>query len=123
MQLPTIQEVNAALLKKMHDVINECMNGLHNIGLNISSWDPIIVYLMAQKLDSTSYTEYTRELAHPKDPDLSEFLLFLETKFIALEAAKGYQKDASNQLKQTFNSKMKYNSMNPSLEFNKKEVS
>lgn len=77
----------------MQDVINESINGLQNIGLNTKSWDPIFVYLMTQILDSSSYIKYTRELQHPKYvPNLQEFLEFLETKFMALDAAKGFKR-------------------------------
>lgn len=113
MQLPTLTQATAPALKKMHDVINECVNGLHNIGMNTISWDPVIVYLIAQKLDSMSYNEYMRELRNPKEvPDLEEFLSFLENKFMAMESAKGHQKGAegpSYSQKQSTSTKSNYN--------------
>ncbi|XP_047027518.1 uncharacterized protein LOC124635626 [Helicoverpa zea] len=93
--LPTIQQPNANNLKRMHDVITECLNGLGNMGVEVSSWGPMIVYMMSQKLDPTTLNEYTKETQNNRElPDLDEFLKFLELSFLAHETAKSCLKDS-----------------------------
>ena len=60
--LPNIQVAAASNLKKMHDTINECINGLTNIGIDVSTWDPIIVHLLLPKLDTATYADYIHDL-------------------------------------------------------------
>lgn len=87
---PAIQQASAASVRKLHDVMTECLNGLSNIGLNISNWDPIVVHLLVQKLDSVTYNEYMKEVKNPREfPELQEFIDFLESKFMALEVMQG----------------------------------
>ncbi|XP_035457953.2 uncharacterized protein LOC118281482 [Spodoptera frugiperda] len=93
--LPTIQQPNANNLKRMHDVITECLNGLGNMGVEVSGWGPMIVYMMSQKLDPTTLNEYTKETQNNRElPDLDEFLKFLELSFLAHETAKSCLKDS-----------------------------
>ncbi|CAG5038705.1 unnamed protein product [Parnassius apollo] len=61
LNLPVIQHRENYNLKKMHDVITECLNGFANVGIETSTWDPLIVDLMSQKLDTSAYTDYVRE--------------------------------------------------------------
>lgn len=108
-QLPLIQHPNANNLKRMHDVITESLNGLANMSAEISSWGPIIVHYMSQKLDSVTFNEYVKDMQNSRElPNLQEFLSFLESKFIAYETMKNYQRDTSNTQKQLFN-KPNYN--------------
>lgn len=96
LNIPSIQQANANNLKNLHDVITECLNGLHNIGIDTESWGPMIAHLMAQKLDTTTYSEYTKELQNPRDiPSVDEFTSFLESKFMALETLRNRQKDST----------------------------
>lgn len=60
-QLPTIQQPNAYNLKRMHGNINESLNGLANMGAQVSSWGPIIVHYMSQKLDTVTLNEYVKK--------------------------------------------------------------
>ena len=98
----SIQEASAASIRKLHDVILECLNGLSNIGLDITNWDPIIVHLLMQKLDKPTYNEYIKDLKQPRDfPNLEEFINFLESKFMALEALQGTYHQKSSPTKYT----------------------
>lgn len=94
LHLPTISQPDAFNLKRMHDVINESMNGISNIGLDTTTWDPVIVHLMTQKLDSNCHEEYLKSLHSQKEmPNLDDFMYFLEAKFLAYEAKKTARKD------------------------------
>lgn len=86
LNLPTIQSASANNLKKMHDTLLECVNGLTNLGLDVSTWDPLLVHLLLPKLDAATYTDYVLDMPSPRAlPILSDFLNFLEAKFMALE--------------------------------------
>lgn len=94
LQLPVIQKPDAYNLKKLHDVTTECLNGLTNIGFDITSWDPMIVHQMSQKLDSGTYNEYIKTLHDNREvPTLQEFLMYLENQFMAFETMKTSKKD------------------------------
>lgn len=89
MSLPLMHQQTASNIKKVHDTTNECLNAIKNLGVDISTWDPMIVYLIAQKLDSDTYNDYIDSLPEPRDlPYLRDFLSYLEGKFIALETSR-----------------------------------
>lgn len=97
---PNIQQPTAASIRKLHDVMRECLNGLKNIGLDITNWDPIVVHLLVQKLDSVTYNEYMKEIKCPREfPDLKEFAEFLESKFMSLEALQSSSQRISSSTK------------------------
>ncbi|CAK1584170.1 unnamed protein product [Parnassius mnemosyne] len=82
-----IQFESSNAIKELLDTIIECLNGLQNLGIDISTWDIIIIYVMSQKLDHESRkqweaksSELTSEL-----PKLSDFKDFLEHRFRSLE--------------------------------------
>jgi hypothetical protein len=92
MNIPSMQNQSVALLKRMHDTTKECLNAIKNLGVDISSWDPILVYLLTQKLDTESYTDYMESVKNPRGlPVLKELLEFLELKFTTLEASRRKQ--------------------------------
>lgn len=87
LSLPIMQGQNAASIKRLHDTTNECLHAIEKLGVDISTWDPIIVHLLSQKLDSDTHNDYVESLQAPRElPTLSDFLKFLETKFTSLEA-------------------------------------
>ncbi|KAF9409946.1 hypothetical protein HW555_010837, partial [Spodoptera exigua] len=97
LQLPVIHKPDAYNLKKLHDVTTECLNGLTNIGFDITSWDPMIVHLMAQKLDCGTFNEYIKSLQDNREvPTLQEFLTFLENQFTAFETMKSSKKESQS---------------------------
>lgn len=94
---PTIQHSNSQNIKKLHDTTIKCVNALHNIGLDLRTWDPILVHLLLQKLDATTYENYVQYLENPRDfPILEEFIKFLESKFMALETLRDHTSSSSS---------------------------
>lgn len=84
-----IQQQSGGQLKKMHDVTVETLNAIKNLDVDLSTWDPILVHLLSQKLDSDTHADYIASLKNPRElPILQEFLDFLEGKFIALESSR-----------------------------------
>lgn len=57
---------NAASLKKIHDTTSECLSALKNLKIDIDSWDPIIVYILIQKLDRETVKAFEQSLKEPK---------------------------------------------------------
>ncbi|CAG9090548.1 unnamed protein product [Plutella xylostella] len=89
MGMPSIQQPSAVVLKRLHDTAVECLNGIKNLGVDTSTWDPLLVHIMSQKLDSDTHNEYISSLKQPRElPVLKEFLQFLENKFTSLEASR-----------------------------------
>ncbi|KAF9413566.1 hypothetical protein HW555_008268 [Spodoptera exigua] len=94
--LPNMQKQSMAMIKKMHDLTKETLHAIQNLGVDITTWDPLLVHLLAQKLDNETFTEYIESVKNPRElPDLQEFLMFLEMKFTALEASRRKQEPIS----------------------------
>ena len=95
MSLPVMHQQSVALIKRMHDTAQECLNAIKNLGVDITSWDPIIVYLLTQKLDTASYIDYMESVNNPRElPSLKEYLQYLEAKFTSLESSHRKQDNA-----------------------------
>lgn len=92
MNIPFMQQATANNIKRIHDVSSECLNGIKNLGIEIVTWDPILVYLLTQKLEPETLNKYCISLKEPRElPSLQEFLEFLENKFTAMESARRKQ--------------------------------
>jgi hypothetical protein len=90
--LPNMQQQSAGQIKKMHDVAIETFNAIKNLDIDITTWDPILVHILSQKLDSESHADYIESTKNPRElPVLQEFLNFLEEKFTALESSRRKQ--------------------------------
>ncbi|KAJ0169306.1 hypothetical protein K1T71_015190 [Dendrolimus kikuchii] len=87
--LPTTQHQVSGNIKKLHDVALESLHAIKNLGINVSSWDPILVHLLSQKLDSETHGDYITSLKNSRElPVLQEFLDYLESKFTSLETSR-----------------------------------
>ncbi|XP_063383320.1 uncharacterized protein LOC134669601 [Cydia fagiglandana] len=92
--LPNIQQNSMAQIKRLHDVSMETFNAIKNLGIDITTWDPILVHILGQKLDSETYTDYLESLKNTRDmPVLQELLDFLESKFTTLETSARRRQD------------------------------
>ncbi|CAH2098139.1 unnamed protein product [Euphydryas editha] len=92
LSVPTMPHQTAAQIKKLHDTTMECLNAIKAMGIDIANWDPLMVYILSQKLDTQTHQDYIESLSKPRDlPSLSEFLNFSETKFKSLESSKRRQ--------------------------------
>ncbi|XP_059050651.1 uncharacterized protein LOC131845591 [Achroia grisella] len=83
-----IASQSANQIKSLLDTTSECINNLQNLNITTDSWDPIIIFLVVQKLDPEShkqweayaYKENTDEL-----PTWTDLKKFLESQFRTLE--------------------------------------
>lgn len=83
---PNVHKQTSFELKRLHDTSMECIHAIHNLGVDTSAWDPLLVHLISKKLDVQTYTDYKESRKSPRElPSLGEFMTFLECKFTALE--------------------------------------
>lgn len=75
-------------IKNLLDVTMDCLNNLQNLKINIESWDPIIIFLVVQKLDSESHKDW-EESAYKDEseslPTWKDLKAFLQSKYRTLE--------------------------------------
>ncbi|XP_073814297.1 uncharacterized protein [Musca autumnalis] len=78
---------SAASIKQLHDVTQECLHALKNVGVDTSSWSPMLLHLLSRKLDRSTYSQYERSIVNPRElQQVSQFLEFVETRFQSMEA-------------------------------------
>lgn len=74
-------------VKQILDTTNDCLHALSNLGIPVSTWDILIIYLITIKLDNESQKQWEQKLSEQADrlPTLSEFQSFLESRYRTLE--------------------------------------
>ncbi|XP_053618244.1 uncharacterized protein LOC128679812 [Plodia interpunctella] len=78
----------AAQIKNLVDTTAECLNSLGNLQVSTESWDPIIIYMVTQKLDLETRKLWEDHIYKPDSerlPTWQELKNFLEAKFRTLE--------------------------------------
>lgn len=96
---PVAHKQSAFEIRRLYDTSRECIHAIQNLGIDTSTWDPLLVHLIAKKLDRETYSDYKEARKSPRDlPSLSELMDFLEGKFNALEPIHMKERDnmASN---------------------------
>ena len=85
-------------LKDLLDVTSDCLHELTNIGIDVNSWDVIIVYVVSLKLDVESRKQWELYVSKSSDdlPSFKQFCEFLETRFRALECIEPKTKSKGN---------------------------
>ncbi|XP_075150806.1 uncharacterized protein LOC142224913 [Haematobia irritans] len=87
-------------LKRLHDTTKQCLAALSNLGLQTSSWDPLLIHLLVKKLDKSVHSQYEQMIKNPKElQTISDFLSFLENYFHTLEAMGVKEKTSINSSK------------------------
>lgn len=90
-------KAEAKSIRDFHDVINESLSALENIGTSTTNWDPILLYLLIKKLDRQTHIIYEQSVQNPKElQTISHFLKVLQTRFQALEAVGGKENAVGN---------------------------
>lgn len=79
---------SAVQLKVLLDTTSECLHNIQNLNVSVDSWDPLVLFLLVQKLDPETHKDW-EEHAYKSDseplPKWSDFKEFLEAKFRTLE--------------------------------------
>ncbi|CAH2106877.1 unnamed protein product [Euphydryas editha] len=77
---------SASHIKQLLDTTVTCLKALTNMGIDSSSWDIIINYLVISKLDSESMRQWEQHISVKSElPTWSELQLYLESRFRSLE--------------------------------------
>ncbi|XP_059056265.1 uncharacterized protein LOC131850114 [Achroia grisella] len=78
---------SASALKELLDTTNECLHGLNNLGIDTSTWDVLVIYILCQKLDGESRKQWELKISEFSEelPTLKQFQAFIETRFRAFE--------------------------------------
>lgn len=81
--------VSASVLKEFIDTTSECLSALTNLGIDVSTWDIIIIHLLSLKLDPETRKEWELHIAKTVDsdclPTYGQMKDFLYDRFRALE--------------------------------------
>ncbi|XP_059050192.1 uncharacterized protein LOC131845174 [Achroia grisella] len=79
----------ADFLKELLDTSTECLNSLVNIGVNISSWDILLIHILTLKLDPESRKQWELNISTNTClnilPTFQQFKEFLTCRYRALE--------------------------------------
>lgn len=78
---------SAGGIKQLLDTTKECLHALEGIGVNVSTWDVIVIYLISQKLDPESRKQWEQRISDTISdlPKLTQFEEFLQGRFRSLE--------------------------------------
>lgn len=73
LEAPIIQTRAPEQLIALHDLINESLQALDNLGCDSSNWGELLVSILSKKLDYDSYKNFEEHLENPKEsPSLYE---------------------------------------------------
>ncbi|CAK1592270.1 unnamed protein product [Parnassius mnemosyne] len=74
-------------LKELLDSTTDCLHELSNLGIDIKSWDVIIIYIISLKLDVETRKQWELYVSQLPDelPTFKQLKEYLETRFRALE--------------------------------------
>ncbi|XP_059220686.1 uncharacterized protein LOC131995745 [Stomoxys calcitrans] len=74
-------------IKTLLDSAQECLSSLQNLNIDASTWDPLLIHLLVQKLDLQSRRDWEQSLKSSTEiPLISELFSFLERTFRTLES-------------------------------------
>ncbi|KAL0821359.1 hypothetical protein ABMA28_005948 [Loxostege sticticalis] len=79
---------SASGLKELLDNTSECLSSLNNLGVQVSTWDIIIIHIVTFKLDDESRKQWELHISGVDSdtlPTLDQLKDFLENRFRALE--------------------------------------
>lgn len=82
----SVQSANS--IKLIFDTNTECIKALKNLNLYTISWDPLIIFLVTQKVDSKTHCEWEEVAYDDNDddlPTLDALNKFLRSKYRTLD--------------------------------------
>ncbi|XP_075164230.1 uncharacterized protein LOC142236821 [Haematobia irritans] len=102
---------NAITIKGLHDTTRECLLALNNVGVETSSWDPIVVQILIRKLDRNLHIRFEQSLQNPKEtPKIETLLKFLEHQFQTMDSVSQKDRNTSTKAVSSIVTKEKINS-------------
>lgn len=91
---PVMQKQTASDIKRLYDTSMESIRAIQNLGIDTTTWDPLLVHHICKKLDQLTLADYKESRKSPRElPLLVELMEFLESKFTALEPIQRRERD------------------------------
>lgn len=83
----SVSSESSYALKELLDTTSDCLHELSNLGIDISTWDVIIIYIISLKLGADTRKQWELLVSQSVEdlPSFSNFREFLENRFRALE--------------------------------------
>lgn len=81
-----IRTESAKELRELLDIIQECLESLKNLGVDISTWDIMLIVLISRKLPLRSRELWEEELEPKEVPTYKQLCEFLEKRYRTLES-------------------------------------
>lgn len=108
-QKPVATESSQSV-KSILDTTNECLSALKNLGIASFDWDPMLVYITVNKLDTESVRLWEQHIGTNEDcsdelPTYKQLCVFLESRFRTLEvleSSKPQSRSRSNTRQSSF---------------------
>ncbi|KOB68375.1 Uncharacterized protein OBRU01_18441 [Operophtera brumata] len=83
---PNASAESANFIRELLDTTSECLGALSSLGVDVTNWDIIIVYITALRLDHESRKQWELQSANSTElPTWKAFEEFLTNRFRALE--------------------------------------
>lgn len=79
---------SAIEIKRLLNTTSECLESISNLGVDVSSWDLIVVHIISEKLDKEIRKVWELKVASDLSDELPTFIQFsefLNSHFRALE--------------------------------------
>lgn len=84
---PSFQKDSAASIRHMIDTTKESIAALRVLEINVDTWDPILIYVLVQKLSKDSHTAWEQNQEGAANlASYDNFITFLENRFRVLES-------------------------------------
>lgn len=96
--LPKVSSENHSQIKNLIDKSSEIIQALQLQGVQVGTWDSIIIHVIVSKLDTESHKQWELKLKKDVLPTFAELQTFLESRWQSLEMIAG---NASNVLSQS----------------------
>lgn len=85
--LPTVTTDSSFTIQKLQRTVNTCVQTLETLKINVSGWDPILIYLCSSKLNRSFLEDFENSLEDCKTlPSWEAFNKFLTHKFKTMES-------------------------------------
>lgn len=84
--LQKMRNDNSSGIKQLLDTMKESLISLHSLGVDTTSWDCIIIYLMVKRLTTETHQLWEESQHGAQDlPTMDQFKEFLESRYRTLE--------------------------------------
>lgn len=79
---------NSRDLRLLHDTTNEAVLAIKNLGLDISTWDPLINHVLLGKLHCDTIRHYECQMKNIKETEsLQECLKYIESRCLVIQSS------------------------------------